>query len=679
MRERALQLLRTATTPDAGFRPGQWEAIAAIVERRGRVLVVERTGWGKSAVYFVSTTLLREAGMGPTVVVSPLLALMRNQIEMAERLGLTARTVNSTNRDEWDAVFDEIAGGGLDVLFISPERLNNPRFRTDVLPDLVRSVGLLVVDEVHCISDWGHDFRPDYRRLSRIVSLLPPGVAVLGTTATANNRVIRDVKEQLGEDLVVVRGPLDRPSLRLQVMSMSSRAERLAWLAHVLPGLEGSGIVYTLTIKDARRVADWLASKGVDAVAYSGKTETNTRLEIERRLSTGKLKVVVATSALGMGYDNPFIHFVIHFQSPGSPVAYYQQVGRAGRAVDSSFGVLMTGSEDADIQDHFIRTAFPTEEHVAGILDALNSADGLTVTQMEQINLPRMRLEAALKVLEVEEAVYREDRRWYRSATRYAYPRDRVAGVMAQRRAEQGTMRRIIASGACTMELLRQSLDDEEAGRCGRCANCVGDVLPRQVPEGLVREAVDFIRTEATVIDPRKRWALPVGGTTVIRNPLQEGRALTRWGDPGLARLVEHGKYRDHRFADDLVAAVAELLSRWVPDPAPEWVTVVPGTAGEAIGELAARVAARLNLPYRPVVRKVRSNQPQKRMENSTQQLRNVLGTFEVDPCPGGPVLLIDDMVDSRWTLTVIGDLLHEAGSGPVYPLALADTSRGDT
>ncbi|MEX0826158.1 MAG: RecQ family ATP-dependent DNA helicase [Acidimicrobiia bacterium] len=677
--DRALELLRSATGSNvAEFRGGQWESIEAVVVGRRRVLVVQRTGWGKSAVYFVATRLLREAGMGPTVVVSPLLALMRNQIEMAARLGLSAKTVNSTNRDDWDAIFVEIAEGRVDVLFISPERLNNPEFRSEVLPDLLKSLGLLVVDEVHCISDWGHDFRPDYRRLANVVALLPPGVAVLGTTATANDRVVSDVREQLGENLMVVRGPLDRTSLRLQIVGLESPADRLAWLAGTIPGLAGSGIVYTLTIKGAQRVARWLRSQGVDAVAYSSETPDEERIDIERRLSDGSLKVVVATSALGMGYDNPFIQFVIHYQSPGSPVAYYQQVGRAGRAVDSAIGILMTGSEDADIQDYFIRTAFPTEEHVAEILGALDGADGLTVRQLEQVNIPAARLAGALKVLEVEGAVYREGSRWYRSAERYQYPRERVAAVTAQRRAEQAIMREIIEGDGCILHQLRLSLDDDSSAPCGRCSNCVGEVLPVAVPGGLAQAAVDFIRGESTTIEPRKRWPFPINGTTTIGRPFAEGRALTRWGDPGLAALVERGKYRDGSFSDDLVIAAVESIRRWSPRPAPEWVTSVPGLAsGDLVGDFAVRLADRLRLPYLPAVRKLRVNRPQKTMENSTRQVKNLLGVFEVvSPC-AGPVLLVDDMVDSRWTLTVVGDLLGRSGVSHVYPLALADTSRG--
>jgi len=680
MRSCALEMLRCIAGPDANFRPGQWEAIQAVVEERRRALVVQRTGWGKSAVYFIATSLLRQQGMGPTVIVSPLLVLMRNQIQMAERLGLSAQTVNSTNREAWDPVFAEIKAGAVDLLLISPERLNNPRFRTDVLPDLLRSLGLLVVDEVHCISDWGHDFRPDYRRLSRIVNLLPPNVAVLGTTATANDRVVADVAEQIGADLRVVRGSLDRKSLRLQVLALPDAEMRMAWLAQVIPTLEGCGIVYCLTVRDANRVGEWLASRGIEARSYTGATDPEDRLQIEELLTSGRLQVVVATSALGMGYDNPHIRFVIHYQAPGSPVAYYQQVGRAGRAVDSAYGVLLTGAEDRDIQDYFIRTAFPSKEHVDEVLGAVEASNGLRLGQLETVNLSRGRLEATLKILEVEGVVYREGSTWHRSASAWQYPAVRVEAVAAHRRREQSVMLEYGSTDSCLMEMLRSQLDDEEAGPCGRCANCAGPFFTDQVDDGTVQDAIGFIRKGADAIEARRRWPLRVQGSSVVAHPVERGRVLTRWGDPGLARLVEAGKYRIGRFDDELVEALARMINEWGPRPRPEWVTPVPRYGGGGlVDDLASRLAAELGLEYHPAVEKIRETSPQKTMQNSTRQAENLLGAFRVGDVQPMPVLLVDDVVDSRWTLTVVGDLLGAAGSGPVYPVALTDTSRSDS
>src|SRR5947199_2461928 len=466
---RTLERLRVLTgDQDASFRPGQAEAIGDLVVDRARVLCVQRTGWGKSAVYFVATALLREAGAGPTLIVSPLLALMRNQIEAAQRLGLRAHTINSTNRDEWDEIRERLASNTVDLLLISPERLNNPRFREEMLPLFAASVGLLVIDEAHCISDWGHDFRPDYRRVKDMLDALPSGVAVLGTTATANDRVVGDVLEQLaapgGEPLRSYRGPLARTSLRLEALELPRPAERLAWLVENLPALPGSGIVYTLTKRDAEQVATFLQANGVSAVAYSGEHDADARVVAEDRLLRNEIKAVVATSALGMGYDKSDLGFVVHYQAPGSVVAYYQQVGRAGRALEHADVVLLRGGEDRRIQDFFIEQAFPSRERVAAVLGelALAGDEGRSTRElMAVVNLGMGRIEAMLKILDVEGAVRRNGSRWCAVPDRdWVYDWERYAEVTALRRAEQAAMAAFGADGRCLMRVLQEELDD---------------------------------------------------------------------------------------------------------------------------------------------------------------------------------------------------------------------------
>ena len=678
-RERALSHLRELTgDPTAEFRDGQLEAIEEVASKRGRALVVQRTGWGKSAVYFIATKMLRAEGGGPTVIVSPLLVLMRNQMEMADRLGIRAETVNSTNRDDWDEIFSRIEAGEVDLLLISPERLNNPAFRQEVLGELLDSMGLLVIDEVHCISDWGHDFRPDYRRLRQVVEALPPDIPALGTTATANTRVVEDVREQLGEDLFVLRGPLERDSLRLHVLRMPNKAERMAWLAEHIPQLPGAGIVYCLTVADASRVADFLRSRSIDARAYTGPMDHEQRLDIEERLTSGDIKVVVATSALAMGYDNPKIEFVIHFQTPGSPVAYYQQVGRAGRAVEESYGIAMSGYEDTDIQNWFIETAFPSESATETVLAALDSSSGTRLTDLEEVvNLRRSRVAAMLKILEVEGAVERDGSRWYRSAEPWSYPTERIAAVDEARRAEQAAMAEYVETDECLMAFLRRQLDDEAATACGRCSNCLGQTFSTEVDPGLVEAALRSLRTETIDIAPRRR---PPSGLKeeldLKAHNIAAGRVLTRWGDPGLARQVEVGKFRDGEFSDALVAATVGMIEAWGLDPAPRWVTGVPSRQHPGlVAGFAARVAEQLDLPYVDAVRRTRDSRPQAAMENSFQQARNALAAFEVSDVRSGPVLLIDDVVNSRWTFTVVGHQLSRAGADRVYAFALAETS----
>src|ERR1700733_2899063 len=484
----ALDRLRTLTgDPNAEFRPGQLEAIRDVVIDRARVLCVQRTGWGKSAVYFLATALLREAGAGPTLIVSPLLALMRNQLSASRRLGLRAHTINSTNREEWDEVRDRLAADTVDLLLISPERLNNPRFRDEMLPMFASSVGLLVIDEAHCISDWGHDFRPDYRRVKDILDALAPDVAVLGTTATANDRVVDDVVAQLGagqlaprdrDALRTYRGPLARASLRLEVLDLPRPAERLAWLAENLPRMEGSGIVYTLTKRDAEQVAAFLSARGISAVPYSGEHETGDRIATEDRLLRNEIKAVVATSALGMGYDKSDLTFVVHYQAPGSVISYYQQIGRAGRGVEHADIVLLRGGEDRRIQDFFIEQAFPDRERVNAVLAELETAgeDGRPTRElMAVVNLGMGRIEAMLKILDVEGAVARAGSRWKLVPGRaWAYDADRYAEVTALRRAEQRAMAAFGSDGRCLMRVLQEELDDPSPADCGRCSVCSG-------------------------------------------------------------------------------------------------------------------------------------------------------------------------------------------------------------
>jgi ATP-dependent DNA helicase RecQ len=678
---------------DATFRPGQLEAIDAVARDRGRVLLVQRTGWGKSAVYFIATRLLREQGDGPTLLVSPLLALMRNQIEMAGRIGVRAETINSTNPEEFEPIAERLASDEIDLLLVSPERFANERFRDRMLSLIARTVGMLVVDEAHCISDWGHDFRPDYRRIVRVLEALPADVPVLCTTATANDRVIADITDQLGASLLTLRGPLDRESLALAVADVPSQAERMAWLAETLPGLEGSGIVYVLTIADGERVAAFLRRRGIEAEAYSGATDNDDRVRLEQALLANEVKALVATSALGMGFDKPDLGFVIHYQSPGSPIAYYQQVGRAGRALDHAPAVLLCGVEDREIQDYFIETAFPPREQaerIVGLLGAEADAGPMSLNDlMAAVNVRRGRLESMLKVLEVEGAVTRERGGYLRTDEAWAYPAERVEHITALRRHEQEAMRGYARHDGCLMEFLRRELDDPGAQPCGRCMWCVGEPLVVSSSPELRAAAREHLRGFDLFVEPRKQWpsgltafGLPKGRIAEEERP-EAGRALSVVGDGGWGRLVASGRGEDERFADELVSASASLVAdRWTPEPAPTWVTCVPSmTHPDLVPDFAERLAAALDLPFHEVVRKVAENQPQAAMQNSAQQVRNVWDAFEVKDAaaslPLGPVLLVDDLADSKWTLTAVTRALRQAGSGPVHPFVLATAIAG--
>ena len=686
---RALALLRLGTgRANAQFRDGQEDAIRYIVEGRGRLLVVQKTGWGKSSVYFIATKMLREQNQGPALLVSPLLALMRNQIAAAERMGVRAVTINSDNKDEWASVENLISENAVDILLISPERLANERFRTQVLSNISAHVSLLVIDEAHCISDWGHDFRPHYRLLERIVKTLPPNLRLLATTATANNRVMDDLTQVLGPNLKVSRGDLNRTSLTLQTIRMPDQADRLAWLAEQLGNLPGHGIIYTLTVRDANQVADWLKFKGFNVEAYTGETGDR-REELEQALLDNKVKALVATTALGMGYDKPDLAFVIHYQTPGSVVAYYQQVGRAGRAIDSAYGILLSGKEEADITGWFIRSAFPTQQEVAAVLDALDKApDGLSVPELlGRVNISKGRIEKTIALLSLESPapIAKLGTKWQlTAATLSGEFWQRAKRLTDLRLSEQKQMQEYVdLPFGEHMSFLIKALD----GNPDSVTAPALPPLPTSVNDSLVREAVDFLCRSNLSFELRKMW--PAGGMPLYgvkgRIPpeyqAQPGKALCVWGDAGWGGLVRQGKYRDGRFSDELVNACVKMIHEWNPQPAPKWVCCVPSLRHPAlVPDFAQRLADALGLPFLQVIEKTDNRPEQKTMANSTQQARNVDGALRLNnqAVPREAVLLVDDMVDSRWTLTVSAWLLRSAGSGAVWPMALSQTGHDE-
>jgi ATP-dependent DNA helicase RecQ len=680
---RAAEVLTELAGPGAVLRPDQLAAIDSLVTRRERVLLVQATGWGKSAVYWIATRLLREAGGGPTLVVSPLLALMRNQVAAAEKAGIRAATINSANIDDWREIEERIRADEVDVLLISPERLNNPRFRADVLPSLAASVGLLVVDEAHCISDWGHDFRPDYRRIADVLAGLAPEVPVLAATATANQRVEADVAVQIGEHTRTFRGSLDRPTLHLAVAHVPTAAEQMAWLQAWTSTHAGPGLVYCLTVADAERVAGHLVAHGLAAAAYTGSTPAPERERIEAGLDDGSIACVVATSALGMGYDNPDLAYVVHLGSPSSPIAYYQQVGRAGRgAVDAQVVLLPTRTE-GDIWSYFDATAMPPESVVSDVLRALADHGPCSVVELESlVNLRRGRLEALLKVLDVEGAVDRSGSGWYRTDRRWTYDADRYASLAAARRAEQDAMRAYQRTEGCRLRFLRAQLDDPGADDCGRCDTCTGEPVAVAVDPEAVAAAHHRLRSAVVVLEPRKQWPRGLEGRKgTIKADLraEEGRALAFATDPGWADdLAALFAGPDAPPSDELLRGVAAALKAWPWGRRPTWVTWVPSrTRPLLVAGLAARLAEVGKMELVDAVRRVRVDAPpQAQMDNSATQAANVLDAFAFGrpdgaPLPLGPGLVVDDTLRSGWTMTTVAEGLRAAGSGLVLPFVL--------
>ncbi len=680
----------------AQFHDGQLEAITALVDDRRRALVVQRTGWGKSAVYFIATSLLRSRGAGPTLLVSPLLALMRDQVAAAGRAGVRAVAINSTNPHEWEQTRAALEADEVDILLVSPERLNNPRFRDEQLPTLLDRMGLLVVDEAHCISDWGHDFRPDYRRLAELIDRLPADLPVLATTATANERVVTDVAEQLGAgDVLTIRGSLARDSLRLGVLELPSTRARLGWLVAHLADLPGSGIIYALTVSAAEDTARLLRDAGLAVRAYTGRTDTEERADLERQLKDNEVKALVATSALGMGFDKPDLGFVVHLGAPSSPVAYYQQVGRAGRATDHADVLLLPGREDQDIWTYFATASMPSEERAAAVIGELSAGLGhdgqaapLSTPALEaRVNIRRTPLELLLKVLDVDGAVRRVQGGWVATGQPWTYDRERYERIAQARTLEQQALIDYEHTGACRMELLQRDLDDDSARPCGRCDTCTQPWYPTEVPQIADSAATATLAQVGVAIDSRAQW--PTGsqvakGKIAVDERAEEGRAVARltdlgWG--GTLREVFAAGAPDAPVSDALLGACVQVLKDWSWSERPVAVVSMPSRSRsqlvDSLGRGLARIGRLQDLgSLDPVGEGARHGSG----GNSVYRLADVWGTVGVGPqlagrlgeVGPGPILLVDDRVDSRWTITVAARELRRHGAGPVLPFALA-------
>ena len=697
IRTEALEVLKVLTgRDDAVFHDGQYEAIAALVDQRRRALVVQRTGWGKSAVYFIATLLLRRQGAGPTLLVSPLLALMRDQVAAAERAGVRAVAINSANQHEWEDVRARLEADDVDILLVSPERLNNPRFRDEQLPDLVRRIGMLVVDEAHCISDWGHDFRPDYRRLAELIRDLPPEVPVLATTATANERVVTDVAEQLsstsGRDAVLtIRGSLARKSLRLGVLSLPDSRDRLGWLLTHLVDMQGSGIIYALTVSAAEDTARLLREAGHAVRAYTGRTDPDEREESERMLKNNELKALVATSALGMGFDKPDLGFVIHLGAPSSPVAYYQQVGRAGRATDNADVLLMPGHEDKDIWKYFATASMPDEERASAVLGVLDAKPLSTPALEARVNLGRTPLELLLKVLDVDGAVRRVSGGWVKTGEPWFYDRERYERIAASREAEQQSMISYESTTDCRMQALQRDLDDETAAACGRCDNCAAPWYPTDVASSAAQVASTALDRVGIEIEPRAQW--PIGaerlgvqakGRIPVEERVETGRALARltdlgWGVP-LREIFAAGA-TDAPASPAMLEACVRVLADWDWAERPAAIVQMPSRGHpQLIDSVARGLSARGRLPLLGTLSPIGNGPTGDPGGNSAFRLANVWDQFEIGPeliaglaaHAGQPILLVDDRADSRWTVTVAGRLLRRNGASAILPFVLA-------
>ena len=675
--EKAYSIIKDLYGKNASFREGQYEAIEATMTKK-RTLVVQKTGWGKSLVYFSCTKMLREQKKGVTLVVSPLLVLMQNQIEAAEKLGLKCNVLNSDTKDRRDEILSSLKKDEIDLVLVTPETL----FTEQVQKSLGEiKIGLLVIDECHCISDWGHDFRQEYGKLREVIGILPPHVPILATTATANNRVIDDLEKQLGSDVFVSKGPLTRKSLSIQVLKMPSKVERYAWILENINKLNGSGIIYCLTQRDCDYLADFLNKNGISAMPYySSEEKYEDNKAAEEKFRNNQIKVIVATIKLGMGYDKGDISFIIHYQMPSNIVSYYQQIGRAGRNIDRAYVFLMYGKEDMDIINYFINTAFPSKDETDSIIDFIGDNDGVRLYQLEgKLNIRSSRLKKALGFLMNDGFVRKERGIYYLTPKMYFYDEEKYSLITEIRKAEAEQMKNLLSTEDCYSKFIVNSLDDYTAEKCGICEKCLGKpILPKDVSLKYKEIAAEYIDGLLLKIEPRKRFVFTSEtGNTQIPYVNKEGICLCRYGEVGYGELVKLGKISEKQeFCKELIGKSTELLRELVKEQGITHITYVPSLRSDIVKKFAKELSQSLKIEFIELLDK-HAAPKQKEMENSAYQLENALKSFTAKENVTMPhkVILVDDTVDSRWTLTVCGYRIMEKGVSEVYPFALADDS----
>lgn len=676
---KARDLLKKSVNEDAEFRPKQWEAINKLTNKKEQLLIVQRTGWGKSTVYFIATHALRSNGAGPTLIISPLLSLMRDQVKNAEtELGLTARTIHSHNEDEWEDIYEEIVADECDLVLVSPERIKNKEFRNEILQKMDDGFGMLVVDEAHCISDWGHDFRPDYQRVKRIVERLPENIPVAATTATANDRVVDDITSQLPE-LQPLRGDLVRESLKIQAINIGPREKRLAWLAENLPQDSRAGIVYCLTKDDVQRVTEWLSQFGFTVRQYHGDVNKERRQKREELLLENEVDALVATNALGMGFDKPDLKYVVHFQRPPNLIRYYQEIGRAGRNLDTAQAIVLSGPDDDDTAEYFIESAFPNAEDFQATLSTIKQAETPLSKWDVRKRTNASNIQRCIEILEVKGVIQKSDTGYTRSANEWQYEAEKFDQITQRRYDELHRMQEFMQTDRCLTLFIDNELDGQLSEPCGRCANCDGDFVPRIVnDQDLIDKAKQHYQSAGIdTISSRVYRHKPDGSRHKMpeEHRLETGRSLSVYDEPGWGTAVRKGKYETGRFEQSLVNGAADLIGEeWNPSPTPTWIAAVPSMSNKGlIADFATRLAAELDIEFIDCVEKVKETKPQKNMKNSYQKCYNIQDAFQVNgTVPEEPVLLVDDVVASRWTLTEVGVELRKAGSGPVYPFTLA-------
>lgn len=651
------------------FYDTQWDTIEKILKGK-RVLLIEKTGFGKSLCYQFPAIHFE----GTTVIFSPLIALMRDQVKKLNNLGISAKHINSEqSQEENEQIIEDAIKGKFKILYIAPERQENIRW-IEAAREI--KLSMVVIDEAHCVSVWGHDFRPSFRRIINLVQLLPSSFPVLATTATATKLVEEDIVKQMAGDTTSSRGNLMRENFYLNVIKVKSEDEKLAWMGANLNKIDGNGIIYTGTRINTEIYTKWLNYLGISAIGYNAGLASELRMEIEEGLLSDKWKCIVSTNALGMGIDKPDIRFIIHTQIPASPIHYYQEIGRAGRDGLKTLIILFYSPKDIDLPMVFINGARPSIDNYYKVINILKQEPLGEMQIMRNTNLKQTQVRV-IKADLLDQKIIREVQ--YEKNKKYEYQFGaselNIKSFQVLRNSKLKDLQKMIdyiETNDCRMKFLCDFLGDWSDNKCRKCDN------------DLNRHIVSELTVEwSNKISAFRDNYFPVLEVEAKKSSLVNGFASSYYGVSNVGEIIHKCKYQQGGdFPDYLIKLMLRVFRDKLGNEKFDLILYVPPTeSGDLVKNFAMKISAILNIPLSNNLQKVRITDPQKGFQNVLLKKDNVKEAFVyygADEVKDKSILIIDDIFDSGATIKEIGKLLTKLEVKIVVPLVIAKTVGGD-
>jgi len=651
------------------FYDHQWKTIVKILNG-DRVFLIEKTGFGKSLCYQYTATQFD----GTTIIFCPLISLMRDQVNYLKSINIPSECITYENGEGVnDKIMSEALNGKLKILYISPERQENIEW-LEIVKDI--NISMIVVDEAHCISMWGHTFRPSYRRIVNLVNQLPKNFPVLATTATATKRTTEDAMEQIGRDIQLIRGDLLRKNFYLNTLKVKNEEEKMGWLIDFLSKQDGTGIIYTGTRVKTEWFSAWLEFNGISSINYHAGLDADARKEIEKGLMENRWKVVVSTNALGMGIDKPDIRFVIHTQVPQSPVHYYQEIGRGGRdGLPTKLFLLYNEDEDMDLPKSFIRNNRPSVEKYYRVIDVLKKEALGLHNILKATNLKQTSLRVILSDL-IDQGI--ANQALYGRLKRYEIKFDAkeldTEGFEELRYFEEQELKAIIGyinSSLCKMNYLCQYLGDNQS-ICGKCDVCRENINSYQIPNHLINKIEEFKNTYFPDLKVESK-----------KSNIVNGVASSYYGISNVGKTLNKCKYKDGGdFPSHLLKRTLRAFRHKFKNQNFDLILYVPPTkSGDLVKNFSEKVSKVLDIPISHKLSKTRESKEQKALENYPLKRENVKGIFyypNPEEIKGKSILLIDDIFDSGQTVKEIGLYLTGIGANIIAPVVIAKCIAGD-